>query len=201
VGLKAIRISIGGGEFKGKSIPLPPAVAGHRHFTPSLLKEAAFQILANTVPSGPFWDLCSGSGQMALEALSRGYEPVHLVELDRQRFQWLKNRVCPGYKVTLHNKDFVRVAPLILTEPRSAVCFIDLPYSFWNRDGSCERLEGFFESIRKHSPGGSVPCILVQAPDRWKILSPELGAWIENTYIAESRDYRGQWLHLFQPAH
>tara|TARA_B100001939_G_scaffold259339_1_gene226327 strand:- start:50681 stop:51289 length:609 start_codon:yes stop_codon:yes gene_type:complete len=200
VGLKTARISISQGELKGRSFPLPPAVAGHRHFTPALLKDAAFQLLENSLEPGPFWDLCAGSGQMAMEALSRGYDPVHLVELDRQRFQWLKNRVCSGYSVQLHNKDFLRVAPLILAVQKSnSVCFVDLPYSFWGRDGSCEKLESFLESLRKHQEGRPLPYILVQAPMVWKIRTESVLSWKEEMYSQEQRDYRGQKLIMLTP--
>lgn len=200
MGLKPARISISQGELKGRSIPLPPAVAGHRHFTPALFKDAAFQLLENNVTPGPFWDLCAGSGQMAMEALSRGYDPVYLVELDRQRFQWLKNRVCAGYSVQLHNKDFLRVVPLILApEDGSTVCFVDLPYSFWQRDGSCEKLESFLDNLRKHQEGRPLPYILVQAPAPWRIKQEAVQAWLKSAYGTDQRDYRGQKLILLTP--
>ncbi|MCB1169969.1 MAG: RsmD family RNA methyltransferase, partial [Leptospiraceae bacterium] len=144
--MKSQSIAISGGEFRGRKIPLPPAVSGHRHFTPSLLKEAVFQLLNNRGIPGPFWDLCTGSGQMGLEALSRGFQPVHMVELDRSRFSWLR-KVCREYEVTLHNKDFLRTPSMIL-EGRSSntVCFLDLPYSFWNRE-ICPKLDAFLQGL------------------------------------------------------
>lgn len=197
--MKVARISIGQGQFKGRSIPLPPAVSGHRHFTPSLLKEAAFQLLENTITPGAFWDLCSGSGQMGLEALSRGYDPVHLVELDRSRFQWLKNRVCPDFSVTLHNKDFLRLAPILAGQQQNTVCFIDLPYSFWKKDRTCEKLESFMGNLRRSQEGRVLPYILVQAPCLWEIGSEEVSQWIQTAFDLQQRDYRGQHLILLSP--
>lgn len=195
--MKSSKITISAGQYRGRKISLPPAVAGHRHFTPALLKEAVFQILENRQHKGTFWDLCSGSGQMGLEALSRGYSPVHLVELDRQRFQWLKREV-KGYPVILHNKDFLRTVPQILEAP--SVCFLDLPYSFWDRE-MCPRLDTFLGSFQKHGEVGQFPFILVQAPQRYTVSGQELKEFLDRTFSMETRDYRGRFLILLEPLH
>ena len=198
MGLKSESIAISGGQFRGRKIPLPPAVSGHRHFTPSLLKEAVFQLLNNRGSSGPFWDLCTGSGQMGLEALSRGFQPVHMVELDRSRFSWLR-KVCREYPVTLHNKDFLRTPPMIL-EARSpnTVCFLDLPYSFWSRD-QCPKLDAFLHGLQKAHTDEPLPFIVVQAPHRYSISSEELEYWVNASYQWEFREYRGRYLILLDP--
>ncbi|MCB1166596.1 MAG: RsmD family RNA methyltransferase [Leptospiraceae bacterium] len=189
-------VSITGGIFRGRKIPLPPAVHGHRHTTPGLVKEAVFQLLENRgYARQPFWDLCGGSGQMALEALSRGFEPVHLVELDRGRFHWLR-QVVRDYKVRLHNKDFLRTLPLLTAGPQRSVCYLDLPYSFWQRDGGCEKLQSLFAWLQSNDPP-LLPLLLVQAPRPFDAASME--PWIAEHYKAEQRDYRGQWLLLYDP--
>jgi 16S rRNA G966 N2-methylase RsmD len=195
MGLSSGHFSISAGQFKGRRFSMPPAVAGHRHVTPGILKEAAFQLMENHGEPGSFWDLCSGSGQMGLEALSRGYSPVHLVELDRTRFQDLKKR-CRGYSVRLHNKDFVRVVPLIANDEGRTVVFLDLPYSFWNRDGSCAHIDQFVQALLDQEPA-RLPLVLIQAPARW---SPRRNqALLEAQYSIESREYRGQLLIVLVP--
>jgi 16S rRNA (guanine(966)-N(2))-methyltransferase RsmD len=47
-----------------------------------MVREALFSILGNAVPGRPFFDLFAGTGAVGLEALSRGAQPVTLIERD-----------------------------------------------------------------------------------------------------------------------
>jgi 16S rRNA (guanine966-N2)-methyltransferase len=68
------------GALKGRRLEAP---AGRDvRPTSDRAREALFSILAGW-PMGAFLDLFSGSGAVALEALSRGYSPVWCVERDR----------------------------------------------------------------------------------------------------------------------
>lgn len=49
---------------------------------PEMLRQALFNILGEGVAGRPFFDLFAGTGAVGLEALSRGAEPVVLVERD-----------------------------------------------------------------------------------------------------------------------
>ena len=84
-------------------------------------------------------------------------------------------------------------------EDGSTVCFVDLPYSFWQRDGSCEKLESFLDNLRKHQEGRPLPYILVQAPAPWRIKQEAVQAWLKSAYGTDQRDYRGQKLILLTP--
>lgn len=70
---------ITGGKYVRRQIKCPPGV-----IRPAMdrMRESMFSILGDL--SGlSFLDLFSGSGCVAIEAASRGADPVHLVEMDR----------------------------------------------------------------------------------------------------------------------
>jgi len=77
------------GTFKGRRLAdLDPKSKDIRP-TPDMAREALFSILARW-PKGPFLDVFSGTGAVALEAVSRGYAPVWCVETDRRALEYIK---------------------------------------------------------------------------------------------------------------
>jgi 16S rRNA (guanine(966)-N(2))-methyltransferase RsmD len=50
--------------------------------TPQMVREALFSILGNAVPDRPFIDIFAGTGDVGLEAISRGAASVTFVERD-----------------------------------------------------------------------------------------------------------------------
>jgi 16S rRNA (guanine966-N2)-methyltransferase len=77
------------GTFKGRCLAdLDPRSKDIRP-TSDMAREALFSILAHW-PKGPFLDLFSGTGAVALEAASRGYSPVWCVEMDRRALKYIK---------------------------------------------------------------------------------------------------------------
>ncbi len=164
-------LRVGVGRYRGRRIPAPRSEANKpRAFTPALVKEAAFQILLNQ-GAGPeagycFVDLCSGSGQIVLEALSRGYECLHACEPDPERFRQL-TQTLRDYPETVHvhRRDIRRAAALLLAHPRT-VAYADPPYSFW-KGGRCEPIETLLGALRgklgPESPFERI-LLLVQGP-------------------------------------
>lgn len=77
------------GDLKGRGIPFlskfPDA-----DITPQKVKGALFSILGENLNGKVFLDLFSGSGQIGIEALSRGAEKVIFNEKDRARFSFIK---------------------------------------------------------------------------------------------------------------
>ena len=71
-------MKIVGGEFKGRKLKNLKSVK--MKATPMRVKEALFNILGNKVVGSSFLDLYAGSGQIGIEALSRGAEEVVLVD-------------------------------------------------------------------------------------------------------------------------
>ena len=50
--------------------------------TTDRIKETLFNVLQNDVPGAVFVDLCAGSGQIGIEALSRGADKAYFIEND-----------------------------------------------------------------------------------------------------------------------
>jgi 16S rRNA (guanine966-N2)-methyltransferase len=75
------RLRIVAGRLKGRRIPVP----GKTEIRPTAdrVREALFSILGCSVDQARVLDLCSGTGALGLEALSRGAASVVFVELDR----------------------------------------------------------------------------------------------------------------------
>jgi len=74
-------VRIVAGRYGGRRLAHPPR-RGVRP-TADRVREALFSILGDAVAGRPFVDLCAGTGAVGLEALSRGAEPVVLVERAR----------------------------------------------------------------------------------------------------------------------
>jgi 16S rRNA (guanine966-N2)-methyltransferase len=76
------------GRLRGRTIPFNPKRHGDIRVTSGRLKEAVFDRLGSSLEELRFLDICAGSGQMALEAYSRG-ALVTAVEPDRRRRELL----------------------------------------------------------------------------------------------------------------
>jgi len=80
------------GSFKGRQIPFNVKKL-HADVTPDRVKEALFSILSEDIAQSSFLDLFSCSGQIALEALSRGAKPVYACEKESRRAHLLKELI------------------------------------------------------------------------------------------------------------
>lgn len=76
------------GSLKGRSIPFNPRRHGEIRVTSARLKEAVFSMLG-PLEGRSFLDLCAGSGQIALEAYSRGAR-VAACEPNGRRYRMLR---------------------------------------------------------------------------------------------------------------
>ena len=77
------------GSLKGRNIPFTPAKFRNAETTPQKIKEALFSILGETLEEKSFLDLYGCSGQIGLEALSRGAALTVINESDTRRFRFL----------------------------------------------------------------------------------------------------------------
>jgi 16S rRNA (guanine966-N2)-methyltransferase len=110
------------GSIKGRRLLGPAKGELDVRPTADRAREALFSIL-QAWPVGPFVDLFSGTGAVALEAYSRGYGPVICVEAKPQSFL-VKNL---GYgDVKLLTRDVLKLSAETFTEV--AVIFSDPPY-------------------------------------------------------------------------
>ena len=77
------------GIYRGRRIPSGNRL-GDIRLTSTRLKEAVFSMLGPDLQGQTFLDLCAGSGQIGLEALSRG-ATVEFNEPDRRRLSQIRS--------------------------------------------------------------------------------------------------------------
>ncbi len=132
------------GEFRGRNIPYSLQRFGSGDITPQKVKGALFSILGEDLSGKSFLDLFGGSGQIGVEALSRGADSVVFVEADRRRVSFIKEIVD-----VLEVSDRCRIMPVkaeralkILSEggEKFDVIFCDPPY---------EKVKGVAKSYKK----------------------------------------------------
>ncbi len=131
------------GSLKNKVIPLPPAHHGHQNATPAKMKEAAFQIMENHIihpEKSVFLDLFAGSGQMGMEAISRGFLKTWFSEMESNRItdirSWLIKHSVTEKGLVMHSNSFKKLLTFVseppeLTPPASTldlIIFADPPY-------------------------------------------------------------------------
>jgi len=162
---------ITGGIYKGRTIEIP---TGQLEIRPAMdrMRESVFAVLGDL--SGlSFLDLFSGSGIIALEAASRGANPVVCVERDRGKFPMLlKNVSIAELKEERRIECKAQPVELFIARNKTSfdIAFLDppFPYAF--------RLE-LLRSLEKGSaisPGGLV---LIHFPHEDR-LPREIGALV-----------------------
>jgi 16S rRNA (guanine966-N2)-methyltransferase len=93
--------------------------------TSDMAREALFSILSRW-PKGSFLDMFSGTGAVALEALSRGYSPVWCVEHDRGAVACIRANA-KGTDLSIIHKDALAVRSGAFSDV--SVVFADPPYN------------------------------------------------------------------------
>jgi len=100
--------------------------------TADRVKEALFSILTPALPANGFLDLYSGTGQIGLEAASRGSRPVVLVEQARPSLEIIKTNLVKthltGEVALLAGNVFTVVSRLVSAGRRFEIIFMDPPY-------------------------------------------------------------------------
>lgn len=163
-------LSVQSGIYKGRKIPVPTAIKGNSNFTSALLKKSVFSILDSfdlqgkiVISESLFIDLFSGSGQMGLEAVSRGFKNTVFFELDKNRFRNLKEFFPTIRKdfLLLHRDSFRYYDAFEKDSIHSFVFFIDPPYSFWENDS--DKIYRLTMNIRESFQNENL-VLLVQSP-------------------------------------
>ena len=136
------------GNMKGKKIPIPRAIAGHQNMTTQKIKESIFNIILNFFPDPEktvFCDLFSGSGQIGIEALSRGFCYIIFCERDSLRLarlkRWLQQNSSQSNFIFFHRYGQRVLKEIVFFQPEYAnklnetkkgltnlVVFMDPPY-------------------------------------------------------------------------
>jgi len=120
------QLRIIGGEWKRRTLPFA-SIEGLRP-TPDRVRETLFNWLMWDIQNSKVLDLCSGSGALAFEALSRGAAEVIMIEPDvtqsgflKQNIQLLKTNKCQLY-VTTAQKALQKI------NQQFDLVFLDPPY-------------------------------------------------------------------------
>jgi len=171
------------GTLKGRRLTAPPPGDLRVRPTSDRAREALFSILQRW-PSGPFLDLCAGTGAVGLEAHSRGYGPVTCVEAAEPGWSCLVGNV-KGTGIKAVRTDLRRLPEDAFRD--QAVIFLDPPYDqagiLWGRMAA--RLRAWT------APEG----VLVFEADRQTGLELQ-GGWA----LAETREYGAARFHFWTPA-
>lgn len=115
---------------EARSLPLKSPEGLDTRPTTDRIKETLFNILQTRIPCGVFIDLCSGSGSIGIEAISRGARKCYFVEnnkdaakciTDNLHFTKFENRS------VLLKQDVVSAISSIY-EKEADIIFMDPPY-------------------------------------------------------------------------
>jgi len=127
------------GIHKGRRLAALDSKFGNLRPTSDMAREALFSILERW-PKGAFLDIFSGTGAIALEAVSRGYSPVWCIERDKRAIDIIRaNGKDTGLNIVhkdvrnIHSGDFNDLS----------VIFADPPY-----DDSLEMWKIMAERLR-----------------------------------------------------
>lgn len=116
------------GEFKGKKIAAPSGVAVRPTF--DKVKEALFSIIMDDIYDATVLDLFAGSGNLGLEALSRGARKVYFCDKSGESLKYIKQNISnckmEEYSVVLAG-DFKTCINSL--REKVDVIFLDPPYS------------------------------------------------------------------------
>lgn len=116
------------GEYKGRR--LHPPLDNRIRPTSDKVKEAVFSILTNEIYGSKVLDLFAGTGNLGLEALSRGAEHCWFCDSSRDSIRLLRENISycrADERVTVMTGDFRKILGR-LTQPMDII-FLDPPYN------------------------------------------------------------------------
>jgi len=120
------------GTLRGKVIPFLNSRYGDADITSQKVKGALFSILGEHLNGKVFIDLFSGSGQIGVEALSRGADLVVFNEYDRSRFSFIKHFVdsirTENKPIILNMKAEDALKYISARGIKADIIFVDPPY-------------------------------------------------------------------------
>lgn len=133
------------GDFKGRRLEMP--VGKDIRPTTEKVKEAIFSIIAGNIPGAVCVDLFAGTGNLGLEALSRGADKCYFADNSRDSINLIKRNIemCKAeeWSVVIPG-DFERVLERLGERGEKIdIFFLDPPY----REGLYEKC---FELIREY---------------------------------------------------
>ncbi len=148
------------GKLKGKRLSSPDGKDVRP--TPDMVKEALFSAIQFDIEGRRVLDLFAGSGQLGIEALSRGAESVVFVDSSKESVKLIKSNIegCGlGDTSRVYNSDFAHFCAVSGDE--FDIVFIDPPYASGLYDAAIKAvlplLSSFAMVICEHPPEVSLP--------------------------------------------
>lgn len=126
-----------------KRLPLKTVPGTNTRPTTDRIKETIFNMMANDIYDCNFLDLFSGSGQMGIEALSRGARTAYFVEKDKKAIQCIRDNLSftkLSEQAVVMGMD-IRVALANLRDKEKfQVIFMDPPYHFELEESTLQQI-------------------------------------------------------------
>lgn len=95
------------------------------------VKESLFNIIQNNLRGAVVLDLFAGSGQLGIEALSRGADKAYLCDINRDAVKMIKQNLEKTKlkdKAVVINEDYKKALRILNTNEKFDIIFIDPPY-------------------------------------------------------------------------
>ena len=174
---------ITGGKYCRRNVVCPPGV-----IRPAMdrMRESLFSILGD-LSGCSFLDLFSGSGCVAIEAASRGAEPIHLVEMDRGKKETIeKNLSFVEEENHLYMMDAMRY--IMTSVMRYDIIYADPPFNMEGKVALAERIakKGI---LKEHG------LFIIHYPEEEKKLWPER---IEGLTFKDERKYGRSMVRFYE---
>ncbi len=154
-------IRIIAGELRGRVIPFTNRKYDDADITPQKVKKALFSMIGERLAGTSFLDLFAGSGQIGIEAMSRGARPTVMNESDprRHRFisSWIRGLDMDESPLVLNMAALNAMAYLAGRGFRFDNVFLDPPYD--RSDAAARAYRDLVDAMALHglvAPGGSV---------------------------------------------
>ena len=99
------------------------------------VKESLFNIIQNNLRDAVVLDLFAGSGQLGIEALSRGADKAYLCDINRDAVKMIKQNLEKTKlkdKAVVINEDYKKALRTLNTNEKFDIIFIDPPYDYKN---------------------------------------------------------------------
>ncbi len=116
------------GKYRG--LPIKSPTGDRLRPTQDLVREALFDILRDKITDCVFLDLCTGTGAVGLEAISRGANDVFMVEKNRSNSKFIQKNIemLKGADPTVIYRDALMALKSFQNRLKFDIIFADPPY-------------------------------------------------------------------------
>lgn len=116
------------------------------------IKESLFNVIQFKIEGKKVLDLFAGSGQLGIEALSRGALSADFCEIDKQAFEILQSNLTGMQNHRIFNCGYKTFFKTLQTEEKYDIIFIDPPF------GEDLYSEAIISSLKALHNGGIIIC-------------------------------------------